>query len=196
MMRWLLIALLAFGAWNLWSDCSIAHAPGIMAGVEPEQRPISVAPPPQFQKNDYALRALAHFALQARVLGVEHYHFDREADLVPVDLALGWGSMSDTSVLSEISISQGGRFYNWRVSKFPIPRREIEVNSANMHLIPATPEVEKQLKRVRVGHLVKLSGYLVEARAGDGWRWMSSLTREDTGAGSCELIWVEQIELR
>lgn len=64
------------------------------------------------------------------------------------------------------------------------------------HLIPADAVVEKVLKRVRVGNIVHVSGYLVEARAGDGWRWVSSLTREDTGAGACELIWVEQVELR
>ena len=41
--------------------------------------------------------------------------------------------------------------------------------------------------------LLTFSGYLIEARAPDGWRWRSSLTREDTGAGACELVWVEQI---
>jgi hypothetical protein len=42
---------------------------------------------------------------------------------------------------------------------------------------------------------VRLSGYLVEVLGDDGWRWVSSLTREDTGTGACEVIWVEQIEL-
>jgi hypothetical protein len=40
---------------------------------------------------------------------------------------------------------------------------------------------------------VIVRGYLVEARGADGWRWRSSLTREDTGAGACELIWVESV---
>ncbi|MBI1983023.1 MAG: hypothetical protein HYS61_02360 [Acidobacteria bacterium] len=194
-MRWLLIALIALGAWQWWGDRSIERAPGVMVAAAPEQRAIA-GNPPQFQKKGYTLTALARFTLTARVLGVERYYFDRESDLVPVDLTLGWGPMSDTGVLSKVSISQGGRFYYWRVNEFPIPRREIEVNSANMHLIAATPAVERELKRVRVGSIVQLSGYLVEARAGDGWRWRSSLTREDTGAGACELIWVEQLELR
>ncbi len=193
--RWLLIALLAFGAWHWWSNRGIEHAPGAIAAAAPEQRAIA-ANPPQFQKKGYTLTALARFDLTARVLGVEHYQFDREADLVPVDLVFGWGPMSDSAVLSKLTISQGGRFYYWRTDDFPIPQREIEVNSANMHLIPATPAVEKQLKRARTGSIVQLSGYLVEARAADGWRWVSSLTREDIGAGACELIWVEQLEMR
>lgn len=195
MMRWLLIALIALGAWHWWSGRGIEHAPGVIVAADPEQHAIS-GTPPRFQKRNYTVTALARFSLKARVLGVEHYSFDREADLVPVDLAFGWGPMSDSSVLSKISISQGGRFYNWRASEFPIPRREIEVKSANMHLIPATSAVERQIKRARVGNIAQLSGYLVEVRGPDGWRWVSSLTREDTGASACELIWVEQLELR
>ena len=195
MKRWLLVALIAFGAWQWCEGRGVERAPGVLVAGEPEQHTISVALPP-FQVKGYTLKALARFSMTARVLGVEPYYFDRGADLAPVDLTLGWGPMSDTSVLSKLSISQGGRFYYWRVSELPIPRRDIEVNSANMHLIPATPAVERQLKRARVGNIVQFSGYLVEARAGDGWRWVSSLTRDDTGAGACELIWVEQIELR
>ncbi|MBI4191844.1 MAG: hypothetical protein HY525_15065, partial [Betaproteobacteria bacterium] len=146
MMRWLLIALIALGAWQWWGDRSIERAPGVMVAAAPEQRAIA-GNPPQFQKKGYTLTALARFTLTARVLGVERYYFDRESDLVPVDLTLGWGPMSDTGVLSKVSISQGGRFYYWRVNEFAIPRREIEVYSANMHLIAATPAVERELKR-------------------------------------------------
>jgi hypothetical protein len=48
---------------------------------------------------------------------------------------------------------------------------------------------------VRTGSVVRLEGYLVEARADDGWRWRSSLTREDTGNGACELVWVERLDV-
>ena len=103
--------------------------------------------------------------------------------------------MSDTTVLQRISISQRGRFYYWSTADFPIPRREIETSSANMHMIPADDRVEAALKSVRPGQIVTVRGYLVEARAPDGWRWRSSMTREDTGAGACELIWVESVSM-
>jgi hypothetical protein len=113
-----------------------------------------------------------------------------------VDLALGWGPMSDESALERIDISQSGRFYFWHVKEFPIPRRDIEIHSANMHMIPATAEVERRLLRVRPGQVVALTGYLVEVRGSDGFRWRSSLTREDTGNGACELVWVEKLDVR
>ena len=85
------------------------------------------------------------------------------------------------------------RFYHWHTDDFPIPRREIEVNSANMHMVPASADVERVLNSVKPGQHITFSGYLIEARGPDGWRWKSSLTREDTGAGACELVWVEKI---
>jgi hypothetical protein len=103
--------------------------------------------------------------------------------------------MSDESVLQQIDISQGGRWYRWRASKLPVGRREIEHNSANMHLIPQDAHVADVLDDVRTGHVIELRGYLVEARAADGWRWRSSLTRTDTGARSCELVFVEQLAI-
>jgi hypothetical protein len=185
------VALILFGALNWWSGRGVSLPPGVTAGGLPTQ--VSVSDEREFERNGYRIRALARFEVSARVLGAEHYRFDREAQLAPVDLALGWGRMSDTTVLQRISISQRGRFYYWSTADFPIPRREIETSSANMHMIPADDRIEAALKSVRPGQIVTVRGYLVEARAPDGWRWRSSMTREDTGAGACELVWVESV---
>ena len=101
--------------------------------------------------------------------------------------------MSDESVLAQIEISQSGRWYRWFARQLPIPRRQIERHSANMHMIPGDKSVADLLADVQVGQILRLRGYLVEARAGDGWRWRSSLTRNDTGARSCELVFVERV---
>lgn len=145
--------------------------------------------------NGYVLEPLADFSIEARVLSREDYHIGREADLSPTDLALGWGRMSDERVLTSINVTQSGRFYFWSTPEFPIPRREIETSSANMHIIPADAYVEKQLSKVRKGQVVRIQGYLVEAKASDGWHWKSSLTREDTGNGACELIYVKSLSV-
>jgi hypothetical protein len=101
--------------------------------------------------------------------------------------------MSDSSVLARIQISQENRFYHWHVTSFPIPRREIEQSSANMHMIPADTAVRAQLDRVRVGEVVHLQGFLVDAARPNGWRWRTSMTRDDTGDGACELVYVESV---
>jgi hypothetical protein len=165
--------------------------PGIQAPEPPAQR--MIASTPVYQIDGYRITPVAEFELQARVLAKRNYRFDREAALSPVDLALGWGRMSGDDVLRQIDIRQRNRWYYWRSDDFSIPRREIETSSANMHMIPSDEGVAAQLKSVGPGDIVTIKGKLVSVEADDGWRWSSSLSRVDTGDGSCELIWLESI---
>ena len=157
----------------------------------PQQRNLSPVAEQPF--GQYRLRLLAEFSLEARVLSRERYRFGREADLAPWDFALGWGRMADPDIASQFSIRQSGRWYYWRTDRLPIPRREVETSSANMHLIPATDRVREALDRTDTGSTLRLRGFLVEARGEDGWHWRSSMTREDTGNGACEVILVTEV---
>ncbi len=69
------------------------------------------------------------------------------------------------------------------------------MHSANMHIIPGNNTVKEALKKARRGDIIELKGSLVKAVAKDGWRWTSSLTREDTGDYSCELVWVDDFNI-
>jgi hypothetical protein len=166
---------------------------GVKVPAAPEQAAISSGE--TFEFNDYLITPLADFSLEAKVLSREDYFLDRESDLAPTDLALGWQQMSDESVLSQIDISQSGRWYHWRVEDFPIPRKAIETQSANMHMVPADEHVAVMLDMVKPGQLIKLEGQLILAESYDGWRWKSSLSREDTGASACELVYVTALEI-
>ena len=144
----------------------------------------------------YQITPLEPFEMHARVLSSKHYRSDKEADLVPVDLALGWGPMADLSISNQVRVAQSNRWYHWQVESFPIPRREIETNSANMHLIPANPAIAEAIQSVKTGQMVRFTGDLVEVvDPAKGWRWKSSLTRNDTGAGACELVLVKSFSV-
>ncbi|WP_223250737.1 hypothetical protein [Rhodanobacter denitrificans] len=149
----------------------------------------------KLQRGDVTLTTRAHFDITARVLSRKDYSRGADAELIPEDLALGWGRMSDSAVLAKIEITQSDRFYYWQVKAFPIPRREIETSSANMHMIPADDDVKRELEQVRQGQLVHIEGFLVDASRADGWHWNTSLTRDDTGAGACELVYVERVDI-
>lgn len=189
---WLLLALAAWAGWSWLGSRPVARAAGVIAPDDPVQVELD-APQSPITLEDATLHPLARFSLTARVLSREDYRFDAESDLSPTDLALGWGRMSDSAVLRDIDVSQSGRFYYWQVRSFPIPRREIETHSANMHMIPANAVIAHALKRVRAGDVVTLEGMLVEADKPDGWRWRSSMTRTDTGAGACEVVYVQDL---
>lgn len=165
---------------------------GVLAAGAPVQ--VDLDHGAQLQRGDVTLTTRAHFDITARVLSRKDYSQGTDGELVPLDLALGWGRMSDSAVLDRIDIRQSGRFYYWHVENFPIPRREIETSSANMHMIPADPDVKRQLEQVRTGELVHLEGFLVDASRPGGWHWNSSLSRDDTGAGACELVYVERVD--
>jgi hypothetical protein len=188
-----LLALAAFLIHHWWLSQPVEHGPGIVAPYDPVQTEITE--PQRFEFKGYTFIPAAEFWIEARILSRERYFIDPEAKLSPIDLALGWGRMSDEQVLEKIKIRQGGRFYHWRVREFPIPRREIETNSANMHLIPADKAVKKTLFRTRQGNVVRLNGYLVKIRGEGGWYWNSSMTREDTGNHACEVIYVTSCEV-
>ncbi len=165
---------------------------GVVAPGVPQQ--VDIAHGARLRRGNVTLVARAHFDITARVLARKHYAHDDGAHLAPEDLALGWGRMSDSAVLAHIQISQSGRFYYWHAARYPIPRREIETSSANMHMIPADDDVRRQLQQLRPGQRVHLEGFLVDASRPDGWRWKTSLTRDDTGAGACELVFVERLD--
>ncbi|TXJ09841.1 MAG: hypothetical protein E6Q25_02125 [Acinetobacter sp.] len=142
----------------------------------------------------YTITDLEQYAGEFRILRREEYRSGREAELSPVDFAVGWGKMADPAVYQKLDISQSGRWYFWRyANEPPIPRREIETHSANMHIIPANAYVADQLKKVKKDDLVYLKGALVEVQAEEGWHWRSSLSREDTGNGACELMRVDEV---
>lgn len=195
-MRKILFALLlTLGLWSLYNRTGeVQLGPGVMATAVPQQEAID--PPVSYRHKDYDITALASFEIKAKVLAKKNYRFDRGAALAPVDLALGWGTMSDESILGAIKISQSGRFYYWRVDSFPIPRHDIETQSANMHLIPANDSVKRVMGKIRHGDIIEISGSLVNVTADDGrWRWNSSMTRHDTGRGACELVWVDSLRI-
>lgn len=171
----------------------IEHQPGLLVPELPVQVAIR---PDTFPYGDYRITRKADFEIRARVLSTEDYFMGREADLSPLDLALGWGPMSDQAVLDQLDISQSGRWFRWRYEgRAPIPEALINSSSGNMHMIPASGAIERQLKKIRQGDIIRLEGYLVDVDHDSGWRWRSSMTRSDTGDGACELVYVESVEV-
>ncbi len=170
----------------------ITYSPGVLIQSDPVQ---TEAGPEDgsFDVGRFHLKTLAHFSLDARVLHRKIYRYDNNAALVPIDLAVGWGPMSDQAVLDKMEISQSARFFWYEYRQPPIPPDQIISHATNLHLIPSTPKIAADCKSLRTGELVHLAGRLVEATGPGIGTWRSSLSRTDTGNGACELIWVEEL---
>ena len=146
---------------------------------------------PAFTHPGGKLQPLAGFSVDARVLSTHRYDQDREAEFAPIDFALGWHRMRDDDVVQAFDIAQQNRWYYLRWDATPaIDIEQARRESANMHLIPANRDIATALAQVRPGQRVRLDGWLVEVHARDGWRWRSSLSRDDHGPGGCEVVYV------
>jgi hypothetical protein len=184
-------------AWGQWEHRAIHPADGAIAPNEPLQTDANGAP--VIVLGRWTLTPRATYDITARILGRENYRFDPISDLAPLDLALGWGPMSDNQVLQAFKISQGARFYSWRpvTESLPIDLGEVTRYSANTHVIPANDAVASKLARLRLGgQVVHLKGLLVDGARDDGMTIRTSLTRIDSGAGACEFMLVQEIQVQ
>ena len=173
--------------WQFVSDRPVSRPPGVLVEAEPEQRDIEDPKPLEFK--GVQLVPHARFNAEVRVLSRSRYRLGKLADIAPLDIAVGWGQMSDSAVLKRIDISQSNRFYYWHYDdEPPIPPEAIATHSANWHLIPADDSTWRVLRGLHVGDLVRLEGELVDVEGGDVGVMRTSLTRSDTGAGACEII--------
>lgn len=146
-----------------------------------------------WQRADFRIEALARYQLRGRVLGVRAYD-DAASKLLPLDLAVAWGELTEPDLLQQISFEQRDRWYFWEYIDLPWGTGEMIPNrSANMHCAPANAALEEQLRGLQPGQMLALEGYLI--RTGGRAYNESSLSRRDRGDGSCEVVWIDKLEL-
>lgn len=150
-----------------------------------------------FTKGDFTITPVKRYRISTRILRRENYRMGQTHEILPIDLALGWNVMSDLKTIKDnnISISQSNRFYYWRIPSFDkISRSQIEENSANVHVGGINDIISNQLEDLSQDDLVYLEGYLVNViNNKNGYRFISSLTRKDTGAGACEVFLITKV---
>lgn len=166
-------------------------------GAEPVQEYLAGAAPFTEWRlfKEFRLTPRAHFDVSARVLSTERYRAGDSGELIPWDFAVAWGPAANEDSIRRVSISQYARFYVWSTSDPGLDRAAFARHSANMHLIPASTRVERALGGARRGDIVRLEGDLVDVQLPDGSSWNTSLTREDTGAGACETVYVSTLTI-
>ena len=188
----IIVAAALWLSYRHWTK-PIVHPPGVLVESSPRQVEIT-SRAEIIEHGAFQLKPLARFSIEGRVLHRKSYGYDRNAALSPVDVAIGWGRMSDQAVLERLKISQSMRFYFYRYQNPPpLPPDEIVRSSTNMHIIPADHATKKICKSLRAGELVRMEGQLVEATGPEIGTWRSSLRRDDTGNGACELLYVERV---
>ena len=109
MRRTLIVLFITAALWWLWPERALRHAPGVIVSIPPIQTKVEPRALAEFK--GYRMQAQATYLLQARVLRTKRY-YGQGGDLVPYDVALAWGPMSDQRVLDRLKISQANRFFS------------------------------------------------------------------------------------
>lgn len=188
----LVLVLLSSGVYYYWITRPVTHGPGIVAPEAPVQKVIGDEEP--FNYKGFSLTPKAKITFEARVLSIENYYFDSFTDLTNTDVVFGWSEMSDERILDELLVRQSDRSFFWEMTAPPIQQRKMWRQTANMHLIGPTKEIRQKIKALRKGHVVKIEGTLVNASS-ESWTLKTSLSRDDIGSGSSELIWINSISI-
>ncbi|MGF1724313.1 hypothetical protein [Photobacterium nomapromontoriensis] len=187
--------LLIAASWQfLTTKSPVTLGPGIFVNEVPFQK--AIHPHTSFTLDNFTITKKFEFQIKAKVIAMKNYYFDRQSDISKTDFGLGWGAMSDESMINQFEFSQSNRFMWWNAETWPRSKQEIQNQLTNAHLIPATTAVEHDIDSVRQGDIIVISGYLVNVNENNSrWYWNSSESRTDTGDGACEIIWVESLKI-
>lgn len=173
----------------------------IDASQEPFQAPYKSEGPFTLETKDgtFTLRPVAEYRASVMVVGKEQYSFGWSALISPIDLAVVWGKLAEPEYDKYITYSQSDRWYYYEYKAgIPFTSSYIISHSSNNHIIPATENILKAVKSIRKKQKVIIEGLLVNVTGtyeGQSVWWNSSLSRTDTGAGSCELLYVSRVRI-
>ena len=151
-----------------------------------------------YRKQKIDIRPQAEYQLWGLVVSHNDIHgfidgYDPD-DVNLKDVCVIWGN----NMLNDAYL--GVTFWNrqWTCN-FEYPRELMgkfsDRDLSNNHLLSASPAVRDKIRDIKVGDQIYLRGKLVDYHTPTGYGWRtSSLTREDTGNGACEVLLVDEIQ--
>jgi len=150
------------------------------------------------KEGEVELLARAEYELMGIIKSKKKYS-DFPSQISEYDLAIAWGDLNKKEIDRFIKYSQSGRWYHYRYeSGLAVSQDYISKNSANIHIIHKNKEVLKEVKKINEGDYVKLKGFLVDVdfnNAHNSSLWKTSRTRNDTGNGACEILYLEEVTI-
>ncbi len=187
------ILLMIAGGYYFWNSRPVVHGPGEVAPNKPVQEQAYGVSKIDFK--NLKLSPFAKIDIEARVLSKKKYYEDREANFAPYDIVLGWGPMSDERNLDQILVKQSDRYYYWEMIQPSIGIHDIRTHSANIRFIAPDEEVSDKLANLRIGQIIRVTGYLVDVKSDEGWTLKSSSERTDSGKTASEIVWINTMQV-
>jgi len=111
------------------------------------------------------------------------------------DVCVLWGSNLASGVCQAISFSSGQWTCNYQTTSTAAYQAFNPARFSNNHLLTDSPALARELRQLRIGDQVRITGHLAAYRhqAGQDFLRSTSTTRQDTGNFSCETIFVTDV---
>jgi len=168
---------------------------------DPIQKPINSPEPMiiEFKNSHFTLSPIAEYKLSGMVVGKKTYSDDWEGKISPLDLAIAWGQLAEPEYRRYITYGQRNRWYFYQYKPgSPFDHSYVIPHSSNNHIIPGNKNIALAVKTIQRKNTIAIEGLLVNLMGtykGQTVTWNTSLSRTDTGNGSCELFYVTKVRI-
>lgn len=134
---------------------------------------------------------LYEYEITGRVVNTQKYHNNEIfSQISPIDVSISWGETAEQNNHNKIKYSSIGDRKVYSSYSYDAVYNSFEIS--NNHLIPQNDKIKKYLSLIKKNDYIKIEGYLVNISS-NNWYNRTSTTRNDTGDGACEIIYVTNI---
>ncbi len=150
---------------------------------------------------DYFIEPEYEYDLYGMIVSYRHHdgksrmHLRANDHLNMLDVCVIWGDNTSNRRLRKINFWNG-------IFTCNVETRDQEAwdsfdmyQLSNNHLISDDDFIRDQVRGVQIGDQIHVRGYLTSYSSAQGGRRGTSTTRQDTGDGACETLFVEQFEI-
>lgn len=167
----------------------------------PDQRATAQAPfTASFNDIDYEVVPRYDYELVGLVVSYRHHdgnsrlHRLSNDHLNALDVCVAWGDTAKTPWLSEIKFWNGIFTCNFSTSDQTAWAAISPSEISNNHLISNDLAIRKAMSALRIGDQIRIRGQLADYAAPGQSPRTSSITRDDSGNGACETIFIRSFE--
>jgi len=195
------LALLVYlGACHAY-DNNYKFADGLLPGTSGQPLQTELDPPTGKQaccRGPYCweFTPLFNYEITGLVFGVSHKFASKFGDVIAADVGLLWGENAEKKLYKDVKLRVMVDHYYARWGSGASFNLH---DAANTHTAACDPAAMKKIKTLKTGDQARLRGWLVNARItkepGETdpakiMTWNSSVIRQDSGEGACELLYV------
>lgn len=119
---------------------------------------------------------------------------ERRSDyLNMMDVGMIWGQNLEAEIYQNVKFHNNGVRLHWQWKDRATGGRLRGTQLSNNHLLCTDPELKQRIRALNRGDVIRLKGCLASYTGLGGGVRGSSVTRTDTGDGSCETVWVDEL---